>query len=246
MTQNIEALTIRAAQGGPERAFYFRPNTSDVGVINDVFTKANYDLGKLDRTSKQHRCADISAFLAREKQRTGKRPLIVDAGANIGATSFHFLSAFPAARVVAIEPEATNFQLLRTNVAGLDVECMQAAVSATSGRAAVSDPGEGHWGFRTEKNSQGNVPCITLNDIYCSNGATHFPFIAKIDIEGGEADLFSANTEWVAQTPILIVELHDWLLPKQHVSRSFLRCIAALERDLIYVGEDVYSISDVI
>src|ERR1700753_2878422 len=93
----LQAVTIRAANG-PEREFYFRPDTSDAAVINDVFVKGGYDLRKLDRTAKQHRHADVVAFLQGEQQRTGKRPLIVDAGANIGAAALQFLSFFSDAR----------------------------------------------------------------------------------------------------------------------------------------------------
>ncbi len=38
------------------------------------------------------------------------------------------------------------------------------------------------------------------------------PWIVKVDIEGGEADLFAANTEWVDAVPVIIIELHDWML----------------------------------
>jgi FkbM family methyltransferase len=244
-TLALEAVTLRAGNG-PERAFYFRPDTSDHAVINDVFRNGGYDLRRLDRTTKQRRHAEIVAFLEREQQRTGKRPLIIDAGANIGAAALQFLSNFPNARIVSIEPEASNHALLCRNTAGLDVVCMQAAVSASEGRATLSDPGEGHWGFRTEAAADGEIQCVTINDVFRQNAATHFPFIVKIDIEGGEAELFSDSTEWVGQTPILIVELHDWLLPKRGISQPFLKSIAPLDRDLIHIGEDIYSISNVI
>jgi FkbM family methyltransferase len=244
-TPALEAVTIRSAIG-PERPFYFRPDTSDPAVINDVFAKGGYDLRRLDRTPKQHRHADVIAFLEREQQRTGKKPLIIDAGANIGAAALQFLSNFTSARIVSVEPEASNHALLLRNTAGLDIVCMQAAVSAREGRVRLSDPGEGHWGYRTEAATDGEIPCVTINDIFRQNAATHFPFIVKIDIEGGEAELFSDATEWVAQTPILIIELHDWLLPKRGISQSFLRSIATLDRDLIHIGEDIYSISNVI
>jgi FkbM family methyltransferase len=244
-TLALEAVTIRTANG-PERPFYFRPDTTDAAVINDVFVKGGYDLRRLDRTTKQRRHADVVAFLEREQQRTGKRPLIVDAGANIGAAALQFLSNFPNARIVSIEPEASNYALLLRNTPGLDVVCMQAAVSAREGRVKLSDPGEGHWGFRTEAAADGEIRCVTINDIFRQNAATHFPFIVKIDIEGGEAALFSDSTEWVGQTPILIVELHDWLLPRRGISQPFLKSIAPLDRDLIHIGEDIYSISNVI
>ena len=42
----------------------------------------------------------------------------------------------------------------------------------------------------------------------------------------------------------LIVELHDWLIPKGKTSQPFLQCIAKLDRDFIYRGEDIYSIAN--
>lgn len=85
---------------------------------------------------------------------------------------------------------------------------------------------------------------MTINDVYRALAAQAFPFLVKVDIEGAEGDLFSGNTEWVARTPLVIVELHDWLLPKQRTSQPFLQCIAQLDRDFVYIGEDVYSIAN--
>ena len=72
--------------------------------------------------------------------------------------------------------------------------------------------------------------------------AGYSPFIVKVDIEGSESDLFSESTEWVDDVPILIVELHDWLMPKQGLSRSFLQCIAHRDRDFVCFEENVFSI----
>jgi len=80
------------------------------------------------------------------------------------------------------------------------------------------------------------VPCITVSGIYRQTDAQCFPFLVKIDIEGSEADLFSAITEWVARTPVIVLESAN--------SRSFLQCVSALNRDSVYIGEDVYSIAN--
>jgi hypothetical protein len=42
--------------------------------------------------------------------------VILDAGANIGLTSVYFAKKYPHARIVAIEPEASNFDVLTRNV----------------------------------------------------------------------------------------------------------------------------------
>ncbi len=70
------------------------------------------------------------------------------------------------------------------------------------------------------------------------------PFLVKIDIEGFEADLFKENTEWVQKFPVLIVELHDWMLPRSANSQNFLKCVSSLDRDFVFRGENVFSIKN--
>jgi len=227
---------------GAARKIYFRANTSDASIIQQILVNRQYDLGRLRRSN------ELKSFLERQKT-TGKAPLVIDAGANIGASSIFFAAIIPDAVVVAIEPDAENFRLLSMNTEGLRIEAVCAAVSSTPGLARIIDPGEGHWGYRTENLTDGigannAVPRRTINEMYRKHSAQCFPFVVKIDIEGGEADLFAANTEWIGVTPILIVELHDWLLPKRGSSRAFLQRISPLDRDFISIGEDVYSIAN--
>ncbi len=70
----------------------------------------------------------------------------------------------------------------------------------------------------------------------------YFPFIVKIDIEGFESELFSGNTDWINEFPVLIIEMHDWLFPGQRTSTNFLKTISQLDRDFVYLGENVFSI----
>jgi FkbM family methyltransferase len=243
VTLAVANLTIGAAA----RRFHFRAKSSDEGVMKQIFVDKDYDLRRL------RRFASLVDYVQRQ-EKSGRRPLIVDAGANVGASPIFFLSDFATARIVAIEPDRANFDLLTRNTEGLDVECIHGAVRSTPGRARLVNVGEGNWGFRTEavangsedagKDGADSVACVTINDIYAAHGADCFPFIAKIDIEGGELDLFAANTEWVAQTPLLIIELHDWLMPEQGTSASFLKCIAGLDRDFVYLRENVFSIAN--
>jgi len=71
-----------------------------------------------------------------------------------------------------------------------------------------------------------------------------FPFLVKIDIEGAEKNVFSANTEWIPRTAVIVVELHDWLMPKQGTALPFLQAIRQYDRDFILSGETVVSISN--
>lgn len=233
--------TLNLNLGSATRKFQLRPNTSDEGVITQVLKNSDYNFRRLRRG------AELVAVYDRIAA-SGKAPLIVDAGANIGASPVYFAYSFPKARVVAIEPEHDNFDLLSANTQGLPVECIRGALASKPGSIDLVDPGEGSWGFRTSSSGAGkatnqSVECVTINDIYASHTDCS-PFIAKIDIEGGEHDLFSANTDWVAKTPLIIVELHDWLLLGSANSRPFLRCISGHDRDFVYIGENIFSIDN--
>ncbi|SRR5581483_8767932 len=237
---NRVSKTISYRNGS--RELYYRLQSTDEEVIKHVLLGRQYDLSLLPRPH----AGELFEFL-RRKEAAGLRPLVVDAGANIGASAVYFTANMPHAQVIAIEPEPDNFDLLAKNVEGLSVQPLRAAISSSPGRATVVDPGRGHWGYRTRADDGSHpdsVPRITVNDIYASQPADVFPFIVKVDIEGGEMDLFSANTEWVERTPVIMVELHDWMFPKGGTARPFLQCVSKLDRDFIQMSQEIFSISN--
>jgi FkbM family methyltransferase len=231
----VETLTIRLPEKG-ERTFRHRGTPADRGVVAQMFESQDYSFNRLQRG------AELYA-LYEELVRSGRRPLILDAGANIGAAAVFFAMHFPRAHIVALEPAANNFELLRANVAGLDVDARCAAIGAQDGEAALVDPGEGEWAYRTAPGA--GVPVHAASRLVAEKLAAGYqPYLAKIDIEGGEAELFSRDTGWAERFALLIVELHDWLLPRAGSARNFLRWAAERDRDFVYVGENVFSIAN--
>ena len=221
---------------GHTREFYSRGTFADRGVLKQVFQQDDYALARLERGKELQGWHDSAI-------RRGERPLIIDAGANIGASAVWFCFTFPSARVVAIEPDAANFELLVKNTAGLNVESHRAALGSCSGTVSLVDPGLGEWGYRTVASKDGAVRQLSAQELVSGLARDGLvPFIAKIDIEGGEGELFAQQVEWVDLFPLLIVELHDWLLPRAGTSRSFLQCVAHRNRDFVHIGENVFSI----
>jgi len=217
--------------GGPRR-FYHRGSKADLGVLGQIFKNKDYGLQRLRRG------AELQGL-----GRSLERPLIIDGGANIGASVCWFAINFPNSRVIAFEPDPANFDLLQRNTEGLDVELHRAALGSREGKVRLEDPGQGEWGYRTSAAEDGTVPLLSIGRMVSVAVAAGFsPFIAKIDIEGGEADLFLPPTDWVDLFPLMIVELHDWLMPRQRTSQPFLQCVAARDRDFVHLGENVFSI----
>jgi FkbM family methyltransferase len=200
--------------------------------MRQVFADGAYSLTWLPAINERtHRT--YQAILASKK-----RPVIIDAGANIGAASLWFSKVFPEATIVAVEPDPANVALLRMNVSGL-ANCIvtEAAIGSTPGFVELSCQ-EVAWGVRTKRSNNG-VPIVTIDSIMdqFSDGVA---FIAKIDIEGFERDLFSANTGWLENIFGVFVEPHDWLFPGELSSRNFQKAMARHEFELFICGENLF------
>ncbi|MBV9510744.1 MAG: FkbM family methyltransferase [Caulobacteraceae bacterium] len=220
--------------GFPRMDFHCRPDShGDRSVVRQVLEDLGYDFSKMAQSGDvQRRYEQIVA--------QGKTPLIIDAGANIGATARYYAFKYPEARIVAIEPERENFGLLTLNCEGLNAELHQKAAASAPGQLFLADPGMSDYGFRTAEAGDYAVDCITLNQILADHPADRFaPFICKIDIEGGEENLFSAHCEWLAQFPFVVIEPHDWLLPGQANSRNMLKALAERNFDVLFQGENL-------
>src|SRR5438093_1458116 len=149
-----------ALSTGSRRPFFFRGSSAaDKGVIQQIFHEQNYNPFSypLGQSLKEYAnaVAASDAWL-----------LVVDAGANIGASAIYLTQLHPRVHVCAVEPELRNFSLLKTNCTGLPIIPIQAAVACEAGKLWLSDPGVGDWGFRVSRSvGQYEVEAVTVNDI---------------------------------------------------------------------------------
>ena len=185
--------------------FRLRIPSSDIQTYEQVFINQEYD------------------FLV------GTQPkIIVDAGANIGLASIYFANKYPDAKILAIEPEQSNFELLKENTAPYShVIPIQAALWNKNEEINLIDPGLGKWGFMTEikhpsENPPGNachtVMAMTIDTIMKDYRLAKID-ILKIDIEGAEKEVFSDTSSWIEKIDSIIIELHERM--KTGCNRSF-------------------------
>src|SRR5579871_1647597 len=212
-------------------AIRIRCGDSDYAVVRQVFRDRQYEID-IERIERQlHEKAKALAA-------AGRTPVIVDAGANIGASAIWFSRRFPAAAVVAVEPDAASAGLLRDNVAPYRrVIVAEAAIGGARGFAAVATPSGRAWMATTER-AEGGCPIITVPDAVrlVPNGA---PFLVKVDIEGFERDLFTGDLGWIDRTAAIYIEPHDWLFVGQATSRAFQRAMGARDFELHVRGENL-------
>lgn len=206
-----------------------------------IFSQHDYDLSRFARTP------DFTA-LYDGILRAGRTPLILDCGGNIGLAARYFAATWPQAKVLTIEPDPANAKLAVRNTIGTRVEVINSAIGSSDGRCAVVDPGQGHHNaYRVVASDSGDTAVISLATLLDRPDLQNCqPFIIKIDIEGFEADLFAGDTRWIDRTPILIIELHDWMLPGTANSSAFLTAIAGKDRDFLHRGENIISIANTI
>ena len=228
-------ISYRTA-AGHERTLDLREGTTDLTVFREIFVDRPFDLAELKRFGDVER--HYHDILAR-----GKRPLIVDAGANCGLSAIYFREQYSEALIVALEPEEENFTELERHL-GNDPLCirLQAALAPSDGHVSIVDAGEGEWGFRTTRSKSG-IPAYGLASLIEMAGPAAEPFALKVDVEGSERDLFE-DAKTVDLFYLIFVELHDWLLPGQGTSRSFLKASASLNRDFIIRRDHVVSIKN--
>lgn len=143
--------------------------------------------------------------------------VVVDAGANAGYSAVWFARRYPQARVLAIEPDPANVEVLRRNVADYpNVEVIEAALMNFDGTGQVIDPGLGGWGMRVQPEGSrwspgrvvGSIRCVSPRTLFEQCGIDHVGYL-KVDIEGSEVDLFSGDTSWMDVVDNMAIELHD-------------------------------------
>ncbi|MBS1799895.1 MAG: FkbM family methyltransferase [Acidobacteria bacterium] len=214
-----------------------RRTFADYSVIRQCFEERQYELPRCAH------CAMINS-LYKDTLASGRQPLILDCGSNIGASVLWFASRYPKAHIVAVEPAPDNFDLLRQNCAHLDVDLRQAGVAAGDGFARLTDPGEGSLAYRTvPAGPESGLATFSLATLLGSKPSSKYaPFLLKLDIEGAEKPLFDGDCSAIAQFPVIIMEPHDWFLPGQATSLGFFRFHAAEGRELLIQHENVVSI----
>ena len=232
------AITKVEYRGRKFSVLHRRYSDSDRLAIEQCFLERQYDLP--DRAH--------GVFVDRvykEIVASGLKPLIVDCGANIGTSVAWFAARFPEAHIVAVEPAPDNFELLKANSAGLDVDLREAGIAGEAGHSFLSQeaPG-GEMGYHVDGTQTGRpIKLLSLSGILAEKPSEQFkPFLLKVDIEGSEKSLFEGDAGTLNSFPLIIVEPHDWMFPGQMVSQPFFRFHLAAGREFCMKHENIASI----
>jgi FkbM family methyltransferase len=171
-----------------------RPDTDDLRIVKSNFVKRNYtkDFVQITRDS-----------------------IVVDVGAHIG--SFSIMVARSARKVLAFEPEPTNYQMLKKNVELNHLKNMsifEMAVCGTSGHRDIytyqggSSADYSLYARGITSIKAGRIPTISVEDIIMREGLPRIDFL-KLDCEGAEHDILrNMSFETAAKIMGMAMETH--------------------------------------
>jgi FkbM family methyltransferase len=185
--------TVRAR--GFVTPIHYRRGTSDAIVLEQVFEDRQY-AGLLGRDDVQ---------------------FIVDCGANIGAASLLLLERYPAAQLIAVEPDAGNMAVCKKNLSafGSRVRFVESGIWSSDVGLIVERGGYGDgraWSFQVRPCRPGEMPEVRGVSLGSLMRDYDFPRIdlLKMDIERSELEVFShGDLQWLPRTRVLAIELHD-------------------------------------
>jgi FkbM family methyltransferase len=205
-----------------DHPLYCRARTSDADVFRNIFLEREYA------------CIDD---LARVQ-------LVVDCGANAGYSAAYFLTRYPSADVVAIEPDPGNYEMLRLNTLpyGDRIKAYRSAVWSHPATLVITDSvyRDGReWTKQVREarpNDMHGLAAVDIGTLLRDSGHQRIS-ILKVDIEGAEAVVFSEGHEsWLSKVDNILIELHDDSAFGDCPS-IFYRAIADQDFTVSHVGE---------
>lgn len=181
-----------------EHPFQLRVPSTDVSTYKHIFVRNEYQFeGEVEPST------------------------IVDAGANTGLASIYFANRYPGAKIIAIEPEPGNFDLLTKNVAPYpNVIPVRAALWNCNETIELVDPGLGEWGYMTRTESDDaiagslrhQVDGVTVDQLLKRYQLANIDLM-KLNVEGAEREIFENCDAWIGQVDVVVVKLHDRMKP---------------------------------
>lgn len=213
---NLE-ITVRARLIN-HRITLRRRGSSDINVFDQIFSDRSYDL-------KWH-----------------EPRYIIDAGANIGASTAFFAKQYPDAQIAAVEPSSENLKILARNVSNLpNVRVFDNGLYSKSVPLRIRNPTCGReWAYQVEECSdeEREVAGISVEEIMSQMSFPHVD-ILKIDIEGAEREVFlNGYSSWLNKINTIVIELHDFVLPG--CSQVFFAALKSMDPfEMTISGENI-------
>jgi FkbM family methyltransferase len=187
-------IEVKVAAPGLMHPVRLRLRTTDVPLCREILIDAQYD-------------CELSM----------PPRVIIDAGANVGLATVFYANRYPNSRIVAIEPELSNYEMLRKNIAHYpNVTPIHAALWKEERELDIFDHGASTT-FRTRETGESasrqnrrSTRGVTLDKLMADLGIDYIDLL-KVDVEGSEREIFAHSRHWIGKVGVIAVEIHDWI-----------------------------------
>jgi len=194
-----------------KHAVFVRPGTTDLDVFNEIFINKELSVD------------------------FGNPEYIIDAGAHVGFSAIWLAILFPQAKILAIEPEASNFEMLLLNTRNhVNITCIKAGLWDRNAQLVIKNRECENWNFIVEEvelSDKNAIEALSIPAILKRYQWNQID-VLKIDIEGSEIEVLSTSNEWLNSVNIMLIELHD---------RFRFGCTSALEKAILSFNFEVES-----
>lgn len=200
---------------GSDRPIALRLGTTDWLVMREIFIAQEYE-------------STVRAVPAAR--------YILDLGANIGLSIMFWEQKYPGVKVLGVEADLQNATLAARNI-GDNSEILCACATDGSRRMSIDRSSGAEWSYRAKPCSQEGDDAVegfgveSLIGMLVPDGEKLD--LIKIDIEGGEKELFG-NPAWLARVENLVVEVHEPYMSVERLCES-LRQVQWLDEDSLIV-----------
>jgi FkbM family methyltransferase len=188
--------------------FWLRPFSMDLGIFHEVWDHERYTAGQIGAVA----CGGT----------------IVDIGAHIGLFSLFAARKLRAKRIVSVEPDYVNFELLSKNISTNRVRnasLVRAALAGESGvrRFFANSWNTGGHSLYSRTGSSQLVSTTSLADLFRTFGISECSLL-KLDCEGAEMEILdSAPDELLRGVSAIALEYHLAAYPLERFERFKVR-----------------------
>lgn len=140
---------------------------------------------------------------------------VIDLGAYIGLSAVYFANRYSTAKIICVEPDADNWQMLCANTQYYpNISAIHAGVWSRRASLEVVARETGDWGNIVRETADGTgIPAVAISDIVTDYGLESIDLL-KVDIEGSEKEVFSGRVDdWLGKVKAVVCELHDRIVP---------------------------------
>ena len=244
---NFIVLTPRLLSKLIKRSLIFDKLNRDIfiqNIRNDFDLITIYEIFSEENSLRKFEIWKSISKVLHSYQKENIKPLIIDCGSNIGSSSEYFKRCYRNGQIIMIEPDINNFKFSKKNTSIEDRFLINNAISSDEKSLKFSNLSEDNRAYKITDDGNIDIKSTTVENILNISGNGFKPFLIKIDIEGFEKDLFLKNYQWIEFFDVIMIELHDWMLPNKNNSYNFINaineiCNENLRFDFLISGENL-------